>query len=137
MPALQLLDLFADRARFFLRVPGAGDLHLLARHIFGAQRLAEAAFVVCDEMRGGGQDVAGAAIISLEADDLRARKIVFEAQDVIDLRAAPAIDRLVVVADAADVFRRAGRCALWRRHILRHSGQAEARARTSCASPRR
>jgi hypothetical protein len=29
---------------------------------------------------------------------------VFEAQDVVDLRAAPAIDRLIVVADAADVF---------------------------------
>jgi len=29
---------------------------------------------------------------------------VVEAQDVVDLRAAPAIDRLIVVADAADIF---------------------------------
>jgi hypothetical protein len=30
---------------------------------------------------------------------------VLEAQDVVDLGAAPAVDRLVVVADAADVLR--------------------------------
>jgi hypothetical protein len=29
---------------------------------------------------------------------------VLEAQDVVDLGAAPAVDRLIVVADAADVF---------------------------------
>ena len=73
-------------------------------YVLGAQRLAEPAFVVGDEVGGGGQDMAGAAVVSLEADDLRAGKIMIEAQDVIDLRAAPAIDRLVVIADAADVF---------------------------------
>ena len=44
------------------------------------------------------------AVIAFEPDDLRAGEVVIEAQDVIDLGAAPAIDRLVVVADAADVF---------------------------------
>ena len=102
--ALQLLDLLADRAGFFLRVPGAGDLHLFAQHVLGAQRLAEPAFVVRDQVRGRRQDVAGAAVISFEPDDLGAGKIMIEAQNVIDLGAAPAIDRLVVIADAADVF---------------------------------
>ena len=102
--ALQLLDLLADGARFFLRVPGAGDLHLLAGHVLGAQRLAEPAFVVGDQVRGGGEDVAGASVVSLQADDFRAGKVVVEPQNVIDLGAAPAVDRLVVVADAADVF---------------------------------
>jgi hypothetical protein len=32
-------------------------------------------------------------------------KVLLEAQDVVDLGAAPAVDRLVVVADAADVLR--------------------------------
>ena len=72
--------------------------------VLGAQRLAEPAFVVRDQMRGGGEDVAGRAVIALEANDLGAGEIVVEAQDVVDLGAAPAIDRLVVVADAADVF---------------------------------
>ena len=47
----------------------------------------------------------GRAVVALEPDDLRAGKILLEAQDVVDLGAAPAIDRLVVVADAADVRR--------------------------------
>ena len=92
----------------------AGDLHLFARHVLGAQRLAEPAFVVRDQVRGGGEDVAGLAVIAFQPDDLGAGKVMLEAQDVVDLRAAPAIDRLVVVADAADVFavlRRAGRHA--------------------------
>ena len=62
-----------------------------------------------DQMRGGGEDVAGGAVIAFESDNLGAGKIVIEAQDVVDLGATPAIDRLVVVADAADVFRR-GHC---------------------------
>ena len=43
------------------------------------------------------------AVVALEPDDLGAGKILLEAQDVVDLGAAPAIDRLVVVADAADI----------------------------------
>src|ERR1700722_406844 len=58
-----------------------------------------------DQVRSGGEDVAGGAVVAFEADDLRAGKVVVETQDVVDLRAAPAIDRLIVVADAADVFR--------------------------------
>ena len=109
--ALQLLDLLADGAGFLLGIPGAGHGDLLARHVVGAQRLAEPAFVVRDQMRGGGEDMAGRAVIALQPDHDRAGKIVLEAQDVVDLGAAPAIDRLVVVADAADVFWRRGRCA--------------------------
>ncbi len=45
----------------------------------------------------------GRAVVALEPDDGGAREILLEAQDVVDLGAAPAIDRLVVVADAADV----------------------------------
>jgi len=47
--------------------------------------------------------VAGRAVIPLQAHYGGAGKVVLEAQDVVDLGAAPAIDRLVVVADAADI----------------------------------
>jgi hypothetical protein len=57
-----------------------------------------------DQMRGGGEDVAGRTVIAFQANDLGAGKIVLETQDVVDLGAAPAIDRLVVIADAADVL---------------------------------
>ncbi len=43
------------------------------------------------------------AVIALEPHDLRARKILLEAQNVFDFRTAPAIDALIVVADAADI----------------------------------
>src|SRR5207237_8417380 len=88
--------------------PGAGDGDFLAGASRGAQRLAETAFIVRDQMRGGGEDVTCRAVIAFEADDLGAGKIVLEAQDVVDLRAAPAIDRLVIVADTADVLERRG-----------------------------
>ena len=45
----------------------------------------------------------GRAVILLEPDDLRRREILLEAQDVADLGAPPAVDRLVVVADAAEI----------------------------------
>src|SRR5688572_22111813 len=102
--ALDLLDLLADRARLFLRIPGAGDGHLLAIFVLGAQRLAEPALVVRDQVGRGGEDVAGGAVVALQANDLGAGKVVVEAQDVVHLGAAPAIDRLIVVADAADVL---------------------------------
>ena len=56
-----------------------------------------------DEMRGGGENMSGRAVIALEPHDLRAGKILLETQDVLDLGAAPAIDALIVVADAADI----------------------------------
>src|SRR5262245_22062443 len=106
--ALELLGLLADRARFLLAVPGAGNLASFAQIVFGSERLAETAFNVSNEMGCGCQDVTRRAVISLEPDDLSAGKIVLEPQDVVDLSAAPAIDRLVVIADAANVLGRAG-----------------------------
>ena len=69
----------------------------------GEQRLAEPALIVGDQVRGGAEDMGGGAVVALQPDDGGAGKILVEAQDVVDLGAAPAIDRLVVVADAADV----------------------------------
>ncbi len=69
----------------------------------GEQRLAEAALIVGDEVGGGAEDMRGRAVVALQPDDGGAGKILVEAQDVVDLGAAPAIDGLVVVADAADV----------------------------------
>ena len=102
--ALDGLDLLADAARFLGPVPDADDLDLLALALLGPQGLAEPAAIVGDEAGGGGEDVRGRAVILLEPDDLRAGEILLEAQDVGDLGAAPGIDRLVVVADAADVL---------------------------------
>jgi hypothetical protein len=106
--ALVALDLLADPARFLGPVPDADDLDLVALAGVGPQRLAEPAGVVGDEAGGGGEDVRGRAVILLEPDDLRAGEVLLEAEDVGDLGAAPRIDRLVVVADAAQVAARLG-----------------------------
>ena len=69
----------------------------------GEERLPEPALVVRDQARGSGEDVAGRAVVAFEPDHDSAGEIALEAQDVVHLRAAPAVDRLVVVADAAEV----------------------------------
>jgi hypothetical protein len=50
----------------------------------------------------------GGAVVLFQPDHGGAGEILLEAQDVADLGAAPAIDRLVVVAHAADVAVPAG-----------------------------
>ena len=61
-----------------------------------------------DEPVGCGENVGRRAVVLLQADDLRAGEVAFEAQDVGDFGAAPGIDRLVVVADAAQIAARLG-----------------------------
>ena len=56
-----------------------------------------------DHGAGGFQDVFGRAVILLQADDHGARKIALEIQNVADVRAAPAVDRLILVAHHGDV----------------------------------
>src|SRR3546814_12138433 len=82
----------------------AAQAELLALLVLGPQRLAEAALVVGDEAGGGGEDAARRAVVALQADHLGAGEIVLEAQDVADFGATPAVDRLIVIADAAEVL---------------------------------
>ena len=100
---MQGLDLFAGDAGLFFAVPDAEHAHLLAGAEVGPERLAQPSLVVGDERRRGAQDVGRGAVVALQADHPGAGEIALEAQDVADLGAAPRIDRLVVVADAAQV----------------------------------
>ena len=72
--------------------------------VLGPQRLAVAGPVARDHARRGAQYVPGRAVVALQPDHLGAGEILLEAQDVADLGTAPAVDRLVVVADAGDVL---------------------------------
>ena len=103
----QRLDPVADHAGFFIRVPYAHDADLFAFlriRSARAQRLAQATFVMRDQPRSRGQDMRGRAIIRFQPDDPRAIEILLEAEDVFHFRAAPGIDRLVVIPHAADVL---------------------------------
>ncbi len=101
--ALQRLDLVADLPRLFLAVPGRGDAHLLALRPLGPECLAETSGILGDQAGSGGKDMRRRAVVLLQANHLGAGKILLEFQDVLDLGAAPAIDRLVVVADHAEI----------------------------------
>ncbi len=104
----QALDGLADRARLLLVVPDACDGHLRAQRAIGEKRLAEPAPVAGDEARRCRENVARGPVIALEADHAGAGKVRLEAQDVVDLGPAPAVDRLVVVTHAADIGRALG-----------------------------
>ncbi len=82
----------------------ADQPHLLASLLRGPQRLAQALRILRDHRGRGGEDMRGGAIILLQPDHLGARKILLEPQDVPHLGPAPAIDRLVIVAHAADIL---------------------------------
>ena len=107
--ALERLDLVADHAGLFLGIGGAGDSDLLARLVLGAKRLSQTTLVMGNQVRGGSEDVARRPVIAFESDHPGTREVVLETQDVVHLRSAPAVDRLVVVADATDVLENAGR----------------------------
>ena len=64
--------------------------------------------------------MSGRAVVAFEPHNLRAGKIVLEAQDVVDLGPAPAIDRLVVIADTGEVAATLREQA--QPQILRHVG---------------
>ena len=100
-----MLYLLADGAGFLLRIPARGDADLRIGRVggVGEERLPEPAFIVGDQVRGRAENVGGRAIVALQPDHGGAREILLEPQDVVDLGAAPAIDRLVVIADATDV----------------------------------
>ena len=94
-PGLHAVD---DEAGFVHFVVGGEQVDRLALAVGGPQLLAEAVGVVGDHRVGGGQDVAGGAVVLLELERARARVVLQEALHVLHLGAAPAVDGLVVVA---------------------------------------
>ena len=100
---MEILDLLADPAGLGLAVPMPDQADLQAVLGIGPERLAQPALVRGNQPRGRAQDLRGGTIVLFQPDHLRARKILLEAQDIADLGPAPAIDRLVVIADAADI----------------------------------
>ena len=117
---VQIFRRGGDVAGFFFRVPHAFDADFLAGIAFRPQRLAQPSLVGGDQAGGGAQDHGGGAVIALQPHHPGAGKVALEAQDVFHFGAAPAIDRLVVIAHDADVARRRGQQL--QPEILHHIG---------------
>ncbi len=75
----------------------------LAGAVLGPEILAEPARIVRDQRVGGAKDGAGGTIVLLQTDDLGIRIVALEALDILDPRATPAVDRLIVVADQEQI----------------------------------
>ena len=101
-------DLRRHRTGLVGAVPIAVDPQFLALTGAGVERLAKARLVTGDDAGGGGKDMAGRTVILLQPHNLRPRKITLELQDVANLGAAPAIDRLIIITDTAQIARGAG-----------------------------
>ena len=67
------------------------------------QGLAHAALVGANDDVREVEHLGRAAIVLLEPHDVRVGKVLVEVEDVADVRPAPAVDRLIVVADDAEI----------------------------------
>ena len=102
--ALQGFDVFTDPNRFLLAIPMTDQTQLFAAFGIGPQGFAKAAFIALNHIRGRRQNMRGRAVILFQTDHGSAGKILFKSQDIAHFGPAPAIDRLIVIAHAADVF---------------------------------
>jgi hypothetical protein len=111
---VQLLNFFDQPLGLGEVAGGLHHPHRLARPRFGAEVFPQAFGVVGDQLIGGIQDVAKAAVVALQFDDLLHAELALEVGHVADLRAAKSVDALVVVAHghhgsilAANIFSQA------------------------------
>ena len=93
------LDALDHVTRFVVLVEGSVQADRLALAAGGPEFLAEATLVVGDQRVGGLEDAGGGAVVLFQADGFGIREVGAELVQVLDARAAPAVDRLVVVAD--------------------------------------
>ena len=103
----QFLQFAGDEFSFTLRIARFKIAKVRSRRLLSAKSLAQAVWIVFDDGARGIEDALRRAVISFEAEDLRAGKIARKAQKDGNVRAAPAVDGLVFVADNADVLVRA------------------------------
>ncbi len=108
MLAGQLADTVCHPGRFFTFIPRAEKLDRLALAGIRPQGFFLAACIVGNHLIGGVQDVRRRTVILLQLDNRRIGIILFKIQNVSNIRAAPAINRLVIIAHNAQVmtFRR-------------------------------
>ena len=97
------LDLAGDPLRLLFLVVGLEALDPDAALVLGPELLVLARRVARYDGVGGVEDELGRAVVLLELDDGGLRPVALEVEDVAQVRAAPRVDRLVVVADDAQV----------------------------------
>ena len=97
------MNLADDQRRLLLVVRHCEDADFLAALLRAPQFLRAAPRVIFDERVRGAEDEVRRAVVLLQLDHRGIRKVRLEFQNVRRLRAAPAVDGLVVVAHDRDV----------------------------------
>ena len=97
-----------DEQRFAFAVERLVITDLAAAVARGPQGLSFALNIVRDYGARGFQNYLGRAVVLFQANNLRVGKIFFKFENVLDVRAAPGIDALVLIADDADIVFFAG-----------------------------
>ena len=92
-------DAVDDEIGLVAFVEGRVEADALAVLAAGPQRLAEPAGIVRDQRIRGLEYRAGRAVVLFQFVERRRGKVALELVQVLDPRAAPAVDRLIVVAD--------------------------------------
>ena len=106
-----LADDVGNVAGLVLLIRGGVVLDFLAVAALRPEGLALAPRVILDDAVGGVQNICGGAIVLFQPDRLRARKDLLEVQNIFNRGATELVDRLVVVANDADVVRAASQQA--------------------------
>ncbi len=96
---LPSFDTVNHKARFIQFVESAVQRYRFAVNAVSPQLFTQTPVVVFNQSVRRAKDVAGRAVILLQTNGLRAGEIIEEALDVLYLGPAPAVDRLVIVAD--------------------------------------
>ena len=99
----QALDLAGDPLGLLFLVVGLEALDRPATGLLGPQLLVGCGPCSADDGVGRVEDQLRGAVVLLELDDRGVRLVALEVEDVAQVGAAPRVDRLVVVADDAQV----------------------------------
>ncbi len=94
-----------DAIGFFSGIEGGEEFDRGSFGVGGEEGFVFAVDVVDDELIGAFEDGGSAAEVFLEADDAGAGEVLFEAEDVVDVGTAPAIDGLIGIAGDAEIAR--------------------------------
>ena len=94
---LFLPDIMRDILGFLIGRIKLAEGNLFSVRIFGPEALFLAGRIVSDHGIGRIQNALCGAVVLLQFDHARIRKMVFKIQNVIDVRAAEFVDRLVVI----------------------------------------
>ena len=100
---VQALDLGADPAALVTLVGGLEQLDAVAVARVGKQALGLAARVVGHHGVRGVEDMAGGAVVLLQAHGLGVGIVLLEVEDVLDVGATPRVNGLIVVAHDHEV----------------------------------